>query len=533
MIKKIKEYYSLFVAVKSQGASMQRKLVLYWICMVLAVFAGFMLVLTLSGVLSHSENKIAETIKIQQKNNVSAVSGQLDILKSGCVKLSEKTSREVESVLTRNNISFQQLNDSPILLKEIQKGLYNVLDTTIQFGHCSGTFVVLDVTTNTEAENADTSRSSVYLRTVNISSAKQAVQDVTYFRGIPDIAREQNILLHNRWNLEFDISVLPEYKELMNMKVTRLADSCFISNRISLKDTWEDAMILCVPVLDSAGNVLGICGVEISQLYFQLSYPGIDSEYGKMLTAFAPQTDKGLLLGEGIFGGTDGSWITSKETTKTKRCKNYNIYYIGGKEYIGLQTPIDINCVRNSQDNSERKMRLVTLMPASGVQKAVFMERIMWIGFFLLFFVVMIVLAFFLSKRFVKPIIYSLKTMQNGNSPEWKSSGISEIDELMQFIKDNQNKNIHSSDVPEGVSDIFDRFVERVHTLTDAEYGVFRYYMEGYQIADIPNLAFISISTVRTHNRNIYAKLGVASRDEMMLYIDLLGRCGRINEIIR
>lgn len=268
MIKTVKQYYNLFVVAKHQGASMQRKLVLYWLCMVLAMFAGFMLVLSFAGVFSHSENKFEETLKLQQQNNVSAVSGQLDILKSGCVKLSEKTSHEVESVLTKHNISFNELNNSPALLEEIQEKLYNVLNTTMQIGHCSGAFVVIDATTNTEAENAETSRSSVYLRSANISSAKQAVQDITFFRGIPNIARKENILLHNRWNLEFDTSVLPEYKQLMNMKVTRLADSCFLSNRTSLKDTWEETMVLCIPVLDSAGNAYGICGVEISQLYF-------------------------------------------------------------------------------------------------------------------------------------------------------------------------------------------------------------------------------------------------------------------------
>ena len=60
---------------------------------------------------------------------------------------------------------------------------------------------------------------------------------------------------------------------------------------------------------------------------------------------------------------------------------------------------------------------------------------------------------------------------------------------------------------------------------------IFRYYIDGHEIADIPDLAFISMSTVRKHNRSIYEKLGVASRDELMLYIDLLRRCGRLSEL--
>ena len=44
--------------------------------------------------------------------------------------------------------------------------------------------------------------------------------------------------------------------------------------------------------------------------------------------------------------------------------------------------------------------------------------------------------------------------------------------------------------------------------------------------------AFISIHTVRKHNANIYQKLNVNSRDELMLYIDLFRRCGRLNELL-
>ena len=61
--------------------------------------------------------------------------------------------------------------------------------------------------------------------------------------------------------------------------------------------------------------------------------------------------------------------------------------------------------------------------------------------------------------------------------------------------------------------------------------NILRYYIDGHEIADIPDLAFISMSTVRKHNRSIYEKLGVASRDELMLYIDLLRRCGRLSEL--
>ena len=43
--------------------------------------------------------------------------------------------------------------------------------------------------------------------------------------------------------------------------------------------------------------------------------------------------------------------------------------------------------------------------------------------------------------------------------------------------------------------------------------------------------SFISVNTVKKHNTNINRKLGVTTREELMLYIDLFRRCGRIEEI--
>ena len=57
--------------------------------------------------------------------------------------------------------------------------------------------------------------------------------------------------------------------------------------------------------------------------------------------------------------------------------------------------------------------------------------------------------------------------------------------------------------------------------------------MEGYEIAQIPEIAFIRMRTEKKHNRNIYEKLKVSSYNELMLYLDLFERCGRISELER
>ena len=85
--------------------------------------------------------------------------------------------------------------------------------------------------------------------------------------------------------------------------------------------------------------------------------------------------------------------------------------------------------------------------------------------------------------------------------------------------------------LPPDMDQLFRSFVEKAKALTSAEQRILRYYIDGHETADIPDLAFISIHTVKKHNRSIYQKLEVSSRDELMLYIELLRCCGRLEEL--
>ena len=81
------------------------------------------------------------------------------------------------------------------------------------------------------------------------------------------------------------------------------------------------------------------------------------------------------------------------------------------------------------------------------------------------------------------------------------------------------------------MEEMFAGFAEKAKTLSSAERRILNYYIDGYDIGDIPDLAFISIHTVKKHNRSIYQKLEIASRDELMLYIELFRCCGRLEEL--
>ena len=101
----------------------------------------------------------------------------------------------------------------------------------------------------------------------------------------------------------------------------------------------------------------------------------------------------------------------------------------------------------------------------------------------------------------------------------------------VQMLTQLNTQRITPGTLPPGIEDLFQTFAEKVKTISSTERRILNYYIEGYETADIPDLAFISIHTVKKHNRSIYQKLEVASRDELMLYIELFRCCGRLDEL--
>jgi len=85
--------------------------------------------------------------------------------------------------------------------------------------------------------------------------------------------------------------------------------------------------------------------------------------------------------------------------------------------------------------------------------------------------------------------------------------------------------------LPPDMDQLLRAFLEKAGGLSSAERRILQYYIDGYETADIPDLAFISIHTVKKHNRSIYQKLEVSSRDELMLYIEFLRCCGMLGAL--
>ncbi len=524
---RIKEILRLTAQIKKQSVSMQRRLLLYWLSMLMGIAAVTLLILSVAGVFTNQSQKIHENLQLQLNNAKLQITQHLESLEASGIALSEQISRELDITLTANGLTTEDLNDNPALLLELQEALLPRLHTAMQVSQCSGAYLVLDATTNTNSDKASHSATGLYLRYANFHAKGAASQDVVFFRGIPDIARAERLELHNRWNLEFDTDLFPGYNAWMQTDAGRLADSCCWTERFRLTDTWEDIQLLCVPIKDPNGKVCGLCGAELSSLYCYLSYPELNSSFGPIITVLAPMQGDKLLLDKGMSGSADGTFLAEADTLTVRNGHYFNTYTCGDDSYIGL------HCETSVRGADGHNLVAAVLIPESTYSTFRNTNRFILTLCSLLLLGLTIGLSVFFSKRFVQPILQTIQAIRSEDISGESETGISELDELLAFVcsKSNARALQNGNGLPPDIEELFRSFAERAKTLSAAERAILQYYIDGHEITEIPELAFISIHTVKKHNSNIYQKLGISSRDELMLYIDLFRRLGRLNEL--
>ena len=505
--------------------SIGSRLVLYWLCMALATLSAALFLLSVTGVLSRTARQFGETTALQQKNTAVLFTAQMDALTARGIELSETVSGELEGFLARRNLPFDALNDDPALIAELEKNLIPALKTAMEGSTCSGVYFCLDATANTSLPDAENHRMGVYLRYSSLRSIPPS-GNTAYFRGTVDAARESGLQLHNRWNPELNITLIPGYRQVMAWTGDRLSGGCLWTERVPLLDTWENVTLLCVPVRDGAGYVRGICGMELSDLYFSLSHSVVSSSYGSFIMLLAPINGDTLLLDKAMLGSTEGTNLSASGTMKIKEGRDYDTFTWNGTTYLGKYQVVPGRLADGYP------LAAVTLIPESGYRHRAQTARIGWILGSLGFLAGMLVLAAALSRRFATPIAQGFAAARSP-AQDWQPTGIREIDELTAYFHSRLRESQPEAALPRQVESLVSELIDRAKGLTGTERVILRYYAEGYAVKDISGLLFISVGTVKGHNSHIYSKLGVDSYDALKAYLDILKRCGRLEELLQ
>ena len=527
MKKRLRNIVLQFKKELRENMTLGQKIRIYMLMVAFVTVVIGVVFLVVTGAWSNEKKTIQSHIRYELATTGSRLEDEINSYEGYGLALSREIGNILNNELYNGIKDISSLDNNADKLLELQEKMFGEINTTLQISGSSGVFVVLDTTINSHAPNAECSRSGLYIRLKNVGEDVAFKQSYSFFRGIPDVAHSHDIEMSTRWNLEFNVDNLPYYKEMMEVGEDSKIDY-YWTERMELEGTWHDVILLCFPIYSEQGTLYGVCGIELSALYFQNQYPSVDSDFGKVITVLAPLEKDTLMIEEGMTGGTDGTWFSDDENLKYKQTKRYNIYQSGKTSYFGLHKSLPIHSYYG------KDWQIAVLIPKEGCQSVIFAGNLKFTVLLIVLLTVMIVLSIVLSRRIVRPIQKGVEDIREKGITNQKTFGIKEFDSLIEYLNEKREDNDkEQKELPDGVEELFERFICGVEKLSKAEYRVFQCYLDGYQVAQVPEVACISMSTVKKHNRSIYEKLEVSSYDELMLYLDMLERCDRLHVVIR
>ncbi len=168
------------------------------------------------------------------------------------------------------------------------------------------------------------------------------------------------------------------------------------------------------------------------------------------------------------------------------------------------------------------------MVPEEDITIAITRLNVILFSSFTLLVIVGVNLSFSLGKKFfIKPISEGLNIIKSPNPGSTLRTRIPEIDDLIDYLA-LRNRELAEKARQGNLSfDTLNNFLERTRELSPAERRVFKLYVEGLTAREIAAKLYLSINTIKTHSKNIYMKLEVNSREEIMLYVNLLKEIGK------
>lgn len=502
------------IKLNSRSMAMRKRMLSYLVPLIFLLYLILFVILYFSGAFNTVESRTMQTLEAEASTTGSSLAEMLEDLAARGISLSKSLTEVIEECLEENGWQFSSLEDNYSAIDAVEIAAYDQLLWAIEVSDCSGAFMVLDTTVNTSVEYAEYSRSGLYLKMQNVSISRPVSPDVKLFRGSNAVAHAVGTDLYPQWELEFDIQSLPLFPE--NNEGESLVESYFYTDSVELPGARDKAMYLVVPIYGSESELYGYCGFEVSSTYFRLNMAHKEDSDGKPFTILARSSEDTL---HSLYGMADNQTYnhhsnavkSNLETTQYGSFKRYTSE--AGESYLGVEKDIYI-----SPNNSD--WVIAVMMPQSQYDKELGQHSATIAVLSLVFLAIAISAAVLISNIYVKQIHSGLEMVKTRDAG--KKSNIQEIDDLMEYLAQqdalrapSKGQSIDTESIDEKKLGIF---IENVKSLTLAERSVYNLYLEGLRAQEIADSLFISINTVRAHSKQIYRKLDINSRKELLTY---------------
>ena len=527
--------------VKHEGTSLRHRFVMYIISAVAMVLSLVLLLLSVFGILNPANAQIMDTIDTQLIAYTDHITKDYNKIAAHAISFSEQMEAEIQDYLTAKNLTFRDLKNNTEALTELQGQLYRTVYLNMQLAPSSGAFYILDTTVNSSTETPFFN--GIYLKYINLSSENTVNDDIALYRGAFTTGKTAGLTFHSGWRNEIQTNFFENCNALFEG-----GRYYVLSPVIDIPETWEQARYVYVPIHDLRGTIIGVCGFEISNLFFQLSQNVSDSKLEHLVC--------GLLEKNGsTYSGqfSSGRYYTSKDAhLRVQNAHGGTAFNFSSETCVGKTQTVELG---------GDTFTVALMLPEVLYNDLITQGQLRTIGIIAFVVLFAFVCCLVMSKKYVSPILKKIDSVKSHS----QASGplrIREIDDLFAYLEerdtqhDEQLKTLEDARAQaeleaerarlayetalqeyelaqrhiqqlssEQKRDIvladYEYFICNLATLTPTEYRIYDLYLAGKSATEIATIIGIKENTMKYHNKNIYSKLGISSRKQLLRFAAL------------
>lgn len=596
-LTKIKRLLLIGKEIWHNKRSMRGRFIIYLLSLVLLAGSAMLILLNVIGIVQPPSHDIDRFLEYELNTRTNDIKRQMNALAAHNIDLSQQLQNDIDRVMLEQGIynNYDALNNNPEALTAIQQATYQTLAAKMQQAPASGALYLINASVNTNL--LEPTYNGLFLKFTNIYSENTLFNETCMFRGNPQVARNNNISLYSTWQLELNVHAYPQADKLLHAKENNISQQYILTDVAHLKESWEQSRLFLMPINSNNGRIIGICGFEISSVYFQQRTKQANYKGYPLITAIldkkADNEYQGQLSNPAFFVNA---------TIKMSSDGEHEFFIAGQESFIGYTAPLKVGA-------SEHKVAV--MLPADSyyhLQQQAKMRLLIMLGIILL---LSLLSAGYFSKRYVDPLVADLQQLQqNPDAPP--QANVLELNQFFEFLqshseqqaeklrqlqsennqvqkqyglaamrlqeaqekqKQTANQYIHLEEQLAALQneiqqvrlqmeqtqqeklqaqqereqaqqqfnfaqaalekaiekklesvdpDSYQMFIDNLTTLTPKEEDIFNLYVQGCSTKDIISQLGITENTLKYHNKNIYSKLGVKTRKELLQYIELM-----------
>lgn len=596
-LTKIKRLLLIGKEIWHNKRSMRGRFIIYLLSLVLLAGSAMLILLNVIGIVQPPSHDIDRFLEYELNTRTNDIKRQMNALAAHNIDLSQQLQNDIDRVMLEQGIynNYDALNNNPEALTAIQQATYQTLAAKMQQAPASGALYLINASVNTNL--LEPTYNGLFLKFTNIYSENTLFNETCMFRGNPQVARNNNISLYSTWQLELNVHAYPQADKLLHAKENNISQQYILTDVAHLKESWEQSRLFLMPINSNDGRIIGICGFEISSVYFQQRTKQTNYKGYPLITAILDKKADNEYQGQ---LSNPASFVNA--TIKMSSDGEHEFFTAGQESFIGYTAPLKVGA-------SEHKVAV--MLPADSyyhLQQQAKMRLLIMLGIILL---LSLLSAGYFSKRYVDPLVADLQQLQqNPDAPP--QANVLELNQFFEFLqshseqqaeklrqlqsennqvqkqyglaamrlqeaqekqKQTANQYIHLEEQLAALQneiqwvrlqmeqtqqeklqaqqereqaqqqfnfaqaalekaiekklesvdpDSYQMFIDNLTTLTPKEEDIFNLYVQGCSTKDIISQLGITENTLKYHNKNIYSKLGVKTRKELLQYIELM-----------